>query len=462
MIDIIERRHPTDKPQGTGFAVAHDGDALLLVTCWHVVETIGPERLHIKGQRGALISDPGGQSLDLAILRVPGLPGLQPLSLTPQGVEGLPVQIYGFGPEGRRLNGTLGQRTAWSHAAGEDLAYWDYYLNDQAGAFERIKNGYSGSPIYDPTREQVVAVVTHRVGEDKGFAISVAELPRVYPEAAAWLGAPMPQPDTKPVAQAFKVGAKTAVRKLPETFLVAFSFAGEQRELVRRIAEAVEARLGQGSVFLDAWFEHYLAGADADLKLQAIYGKRSELVVVCVAERYGEKPWTLIEHESIRARLMQARASNDERDRDRILPIRVGDGDVPGIHFNAIVPDVRDRTPDAAADLIVARLELASGEPPSSQEAQSETTRDYISVPRDRTDPAARVETPSTAETASRVNERRRRGLEQQLSLLTAQWQAALEEGALQSGAARVRAEQEAAALEQRIDEIERQLAGEV
>lgn len=52
-----------------------------------------------------------------------------------------------------------------------------------------------------------------------------------------------------------------SVRQLPESFQVAFSFAGEQRELVRSIAEAVEQHLGPSRVFLDA-----------DLKLQKLYG----------------------------------------------------------------------------------------------------------------------------------------------------------------------------------------------
>ena len=63
-------------------------------------------------------------------------------------------------------------------------------------------------------------------------------------------------------------------RPLPDKFLVAFSLAGEQRELVRAIAEAVETQLGPGTVFFDEWFEHHLAGADADLKLQKIYGEQ--------------------------------------------------------------------------------------------------------------------------------------------------------------------------------------------
>jgi hypothetical protein len=149
-----------------------------------------------------------------------------------------------------------------------------------------------------------------------------------------------------------------SARPLPERFLVAFSFGGEQRELVRSIAEAVESRLGVGTVFLDEWFEHYLAGADADLKLQEIYGVRSALAVVCVSERYGGKPWTQAEHEAIRARMMRSRGSSDTRARASILPVRVGDGDVPGILFNVIAPDVRERTAEEAAQIIIERLQL--------------------------------------------------------------------------------------------------------
>lgn len=111
-----------------------------------------------------------------------------------------------------------------------------------------------------------------------------------------------------------------AARKIPDRFLVAFSLAGEQRDLVRSIADAVEGMLGRQTVFLDEWYEHYLAGADADLKLQDIYGSRCNLAVVCISKHYAGKPWTLAEHEAIRARLMLARASDDPRARDGILP----------------------------------------------------------------------------------------------------------------------------------------------
>ena len=144
-------------------------------------------------------------------------------------------------------------------------------------------------------------------------------------------------------------------RTLPEKFLVAFSLAGEQRDLVRPIAEAVEQELGASSVFYDEWFEYYIAGGDADLKLQEIYGERCVLAVVCVSERYGGKPWTRAEHAAIRARYMKAQ---EPRDQLGILPIRVGDGEVKGILFNTIVPDIRGKSPGEAAQLIIDRLRL--------------------------------------------------------------------------------------------------------
>jgi formylglycine-generating enzyme required for sulfatase activity len=149
------------------------------------------------------------------------------------------------------------------------------------------------------------------------------------------------------------------VRDLPERFLVAFSFAGEQRNRVRAIAEAVEARLGRSRVFLDEWYEYYIAGDDSDLTLQELYSNRCVLAVVCVSEHYGGKSWTQTEHRAIRARLMRSREqSANDRGRLGILPIRVGDGDIEGIPFNTIVPDVRLKTLEETVELIIERLRL--------------------------------------------------------------------------------------------------------
>jgi hypothetical protein len=137
---------------------------------------------------------------------------------------------------------------------------------------------------------------------------------------------------------------------------VAFSLAGEQRELVLPVAQQVEGILGRSTVFYDIWYEHWLAGADADLRLQELYAHKAELVVICVSSAYGNKSWTRTEHRAVRARFMQAGTTED---RLGVLPLRVGDGDIDGILFNDIVPDVREKTVAQTAELIVARLNLA-------------------------------------------------------------------------------------------------------
>jgi hypothetical protein len=146
-----------------------------------------------------------------------------------------------------------------------------------------------------------------------------------------------------------------SVREVSTRFAVAFSLAGEQRQLILPIAQEVEAILGRSTVFYDSWYEHWIAGMDADLLLQKLYVEKAELVVVCVSGEYGDKPWTRTEHRAVRAQLMQAATAED---RHRIFPIRVGDGEVEGVLFNEIVPDFRHKSPIEAAELIVARLNL--------------------------------------------------------------------------------------------------------
>lgn len=149
----------------------------------------------------------------------------------------------------------------------------------------------------------------------------------------------------------------------PYRFEVAISFAGdEKRPVVRTVAELLRDRLGSGKVFFDEWFEAELAGHDAQIVLQAIYRKQTRLVVMCVCQRYNEKPWPQEEWRAIQAferNLRDAGAANNAR--LRLLPLRFGEGDVDGVLETAIVPDVRARTPEEIAALIIDRLQLIHG-----------------------------------------------------------------------------------------------------
>lgn len=159
-------------------------------------------------------------------------------------------------------------------------------------------------------------------------------------------------------SSAAAVAEVNTYRGFPKRFKVAFSFAGAQRQLVRSVAERVEQLLGRDTVFFDEWFEYYIAGDDADLRLKDIYLRRSDVVVLCVSSDYNDRPWTQSEYRAIRALQMQLTSTSSEA--LRLLPLRVGDGDVEGLFGNAIIPDVRNRSPDEIARLIVARCEAIS------------------------------------------------------------------------------------------------------
>ena len=146
--------------------------------------------------------------------------------------------------------------------------------------------------------------------------------------------------------------------ELPDRFLVAFSFAGEQRDLIRRVAERVQHTLGPGNVFLDEWFEHYLAGPDADLRLQQIYGERCALAVVCVSGQQSGRRWNGAEWEAIRARQIEAKSRRMIATDWESCPSALATAISRAFCSVTVteVPDVRGQSPDQIAELILRRL----------------------------------------------------------------------------------------------------------
>jgi hypothetical protein len=215
--------------------------------------------------------------------------------------------------------------------------------------------------------EKVVArqnVLPHRelYGAYEALALAVVKVGLdarmlIEPKRQDWL-APLGTTERTTTVLGRESPRSRFVREVPSRFAVAFSLAGEQRQLVLPVAQEVEAILGRSTVFYDDWYEHWIAGSDADLLLQSVYDEKTELVVLCVSGAYGDKSWTHTEYRAVRSRLMQAAGAED---RLRTFPVRVDDGEIEGVLFNEIVPDLRDKTPTEAAELIVARLNLVRG-----------------------------------------------------------------------------------------------------
>lgn len=161
------------------------------------------------------------------------------------------------------------------------------------------------------------------------------------------------------VAAHHEDGVSMEPRSLPDRFLVALTFSGNERDLMAKLAEALEAQLGRGTVYYDNWYRHYFVGHNADLQMQAIYGERAELIVLGISGSYASKEWPQVEFEVVRSLRMRLGQSPDERDRYRILPLRVGDGDVPGIWSNTVAVDARKEPLQSIVELVIDRLRLA-------------------------------------------------------------------------------------------------------
>lgn len=144
-------------------------------------------------------------------------------------------------------------------------------------------------------------------------------------------------------------------------FEIALSFAGDgKRDTVREVAELLRAKLGDGKVFFDEWFDYEIAGPDAHNVLQDIYRKSSRLVVAFLCEKYGSKSWPQDEWRAIQSFERTLRGpSSPESSRDRFLPLRFGEGDVPGVLDTTVAPNVQERSPKDIAALILKRLRRA-------------------------------------------------------------------------------------------------------
>jgi TIR domain len=103
---------------------------------------------------------------------------------------------------------------------------------------------------------------------------------------------------------------------------VAISFAGEQREEARAIAECLK---GAGiEVFFDEYNDADLWGKDLYEHLSDVYQNQAQYCVILVSRAYADKVWTTHERRSAQARALREK-------REYILPVRFDDTELPGL-----------------------------------------------------------------------------------------------------------------------------------
>lgn len=136
--------------------------------------------------------------------------------------------------------------------------------------------------------------------------------------------------------------AKTR-EKARRTYDVALSFAGENRDYVEQVAEALKAL--RVTVFYDGFEQAHLWGKDLAEHLGDVYGKDSRFVILFASRAYAAKAWP--NHEK---RFALSRQLADRR--ELILPVRFDDTEIPGIPATTGYIDSRVITPQKLAELI--------------------------------------------------------------------------------------------------------------
>jgi Trypsin-like peptidase domain len=173
---------------GTGFVIHHDKQISHVLTCAHVVKEVRKSgELIVQGHRAKVVAlgDPNG--CDLAVLEVEdGLTKLQELKLGAFGEKGRKFIVSGYYKDATKIpkladiSGKLDGTQIINDKKGDLTLSWDLDIGDDSK--HKLKDGYSGSPVIDEASGYVLGVVTQRIGEKEGLAISIEALGKVWLE----------------------------------------------------------------------------------------------------------------------------------------------------------------------------------------------------------------------------------------------------------------------------------------
>jgi hypothetical protein len=130
---------------------------------------------------------------------------------------------------------------------------------------------------------------------------------------------------------------------------VALSFAGEDRHIVKEIAEALDEH--SISVFYDKYEKAKMWGKRLDNYFKSTYAKNTRYVIPFISEHYPKKDWTNFEF-SI------ANAEAKKRDIEFILPIRIDDTPIVGIPDSVGYLDYNDEGTEGIVKTILYKLEF--------------------------------------------------------------------------------------------------------
>lgn len=128
---------------------------------------------------------------------------------------------------------------------------------------------------------------------------------------------------------------------------VGLSFAGEQRDYVREVANDLRSR--GIKVFYDDNEQVNLWGKELNVHLSNIYQNKCQYCVVFISEEYVRKVWTNLERQSAQARAIIER-------NEYILPVRIDDTSLPGMPHTVSYIYIGKLTPLELSELIANKI----------------------------------------------------------------------------------------------------------
>ena len=141
-------------------------------------------------------------------------------------------------------------------------------------------------------------------------------------------------------------------------FRIAFSFPGERRDFVERVAEWIGVRIGRTRVLYDPWYEAEFARVDLDSYLQNLYHDQSDLIAVFLCAEYEKKDWCGLEWRAVKDLIKRRRGAG-------IMPLRFDHTEIPGLFStDGYIWIGGNRSPEDVAELILERWQFESNAAP--------------------------------------------------------------------------------------------------
>ncbi len=154
---------------------------------------------------------------------------------------------------------------------------------------------------------------------------------------------------------------------------VAFSFAGEDREIARRIAAF--SRANGVRVYIDEHHQWESWGKDLTEYLAHIYDEAARYCVILVSEDYVRKPYTIHERRIALARALESRS-------EYVLPVRLDDAWPPGLPRTIKYLDAREMDPESIGEMLVRKVRgPAEGGPVEGEMAEGEMAEGGMAEP---------------------------------------------------------------------------------